>query len=82
MTNQEIANQLRRRASILADQGDNLYRVRAFRQAAMTVLALPQEVETYLSVHGAEGLARLPGIGRGLADKILQLCQGRPQVVA
>ena len=41
LTNQDIAKRLREHASELARTGDNLYRVRAFRSAAMAVLALP-----------------------------------------
>jgi len=73
MTNQEIANHLRSRASRLAHQGDNLYRIRAFRQAAMTVLALPEEVECFIAAKGCSALARLPGIGEGLARTIHEL---------
>lgn len=46
-TNHQIARRLRQQATALARGGDNLYRVRAFRQAAMTVMALPMELSAW-----------------------------------
>lgn len=69
-TNCEIARRLREQASELARGGDNLYRVRAFRQAAMTVLALPQELSAIVAADGQRALERLPGIGKSLAETI------------
>jgi DNA polymerase (family 10) len=69
-TNSEIARRLREVASELARGGDNLYRVRAFRQAAMTVLGLPEELSAIVTADGPRGLERLPGIGKSLAETI------------
>ncbi len=73
MTNAEIARELRTRAADLARAGDNLYRVRAFRQAAVAVLALPDPVAELVATAGPKALERLPGIGRSLADTIAGL---------
>jgi len=73
VTNAEIARELRTRAADLARAGDNLYRVRAFRQAAMAVLALPEPVSDLVATAGPKALERLPGIGRSLADTIAGL---------
>ena len=67
MTNEDIARRLRHHASELSRTGDNLYRVRAFRQAAMAVLTLPEPVERPRPLGGLE---RVPGIGRSLAGTI------------
>lgn len=75
MTNTDIARELRTRAADLARAGDNLYRVRAFRQAAMTVLALPQEAGALVAAGGPRALAGVPGIGRSLADTIAGLAR-------
>jgi holliday junction DNA helicase RuvA len=69
-TNLEIARKLRKHATELARGGDNLYRVRAFRQAAMAVLALPEEVSALVAADGRRALERLPGIGKSLAGTI------------
>ena len=73
MSNSEIARELRTRAADLARAGDNLYRVRAFRQAALAVLALPESISELVAIGGPKALARLPGIGRSLADTIAGL---------
>ncbi|HEX4606899.1 MAG TPA: helix-hairpin-helix domain-containing protein [Urbifossiella sp.] len=73
MTNDDIARELRTRATGMARAGDNLYRVRAFRQAAMAVLALPEPVSDLLAAAGPKALERVPGIGRSLADTIAGL---------
>jgi len=70
MTNQDIARKLQAHARQLAYAGDNLYRIRAFRQAAMAVLRLPQPAEMVLSRFGRKGLAQLAGIGLSTATAI------------
>jgi DNA polymerase/3'-5' exonuclease PolX len=70
LTNYQIAKRLRQQAMELARGGDNLYRVRAFRQAAMAVLALPDEVSVLLASQGRGALERLPGVGKSLAETI------------
>src|SRR5262245_57345756 len=76
MTNEEIARRLREHATELARGGDNLYRVRAFRQAAMAVLGLTDEVSALVSANGPKVLARVPGIGKSLADTIAGYLNG------
>jgi DNA polymerase (family 10) len=66
MTNEDIARRLRHHAAELSRAGDNLYRVRAFRQAAMAVLTLPEPVERL----DRSALERVPGIGHSLAGTI------------
>jgi DNA polymerase (family 10) len=73
MTNEEIARELRQHATNLARGGDNLYRVRAFRQAALAVLTLNEPVTEILSNGGRGALAQVPGIGRSLATTIDRL---------
>jgi DNA polymerase (family 10) len=77
-TNQEIARKLREHASDLARNGDNLYRVRAFRQAAMAVLALPREVAELVASGGGKALERLPGVGKSLAATIAGYVTANP----
>jgi DNA polymerase/3'-5' exonuclease PolX len=47
-----------------------MYRIRAYRQAAQTVLGLDRPVEAIVAETGRQGLRRLPGIGSSLAEKI------------
>ena len=82
MTNEEIARRLRQEASNRSRTGDTLYRVRALRQAAMAVLALPEPVEAILSRGGRRELRAVPGIGRGLARRIDELTRPAPNSAA
>ena len=70
LTNRQIALRLRKQAMELARGGTNLYRARAFRQAAMTVLGLPEELSVLVATKGERALERLPGVGESLAETI------------
>lgn len=73
LTNREISRKLRERARSLACAGDNLYRIRAFRAAALAVLALDEEVSDIVAGRGPRGLEAVPGIGKSLAETIASL---------
>ncbi len=70
MTNQEVARIFATMADILAIQGENPYRINAYRRAAENVAALGQPLET-LWREGA--LDTVPSIGETLAGKIDEL---------
>lgn len=73
MSNSDIAKRLRERAGELARGGDNLYRVRAFRQAAFAVMSLENDVRQMVSAGGPKALERVPGIGKSLSETIAQI---------
>ena len=90
-TNREISQKLRERATRLAQQRDNLYRVRAFRQAAMAVLGLPAPAAAVgragLTAAGvgpsiAATVARYAADGVWEADSGPATCRSRPTAVA
>jgi DNA polymerase/3'-5' exonuclease PolX len=70
LTNHQLAERLRERAHRLAQEGANVYRVRALRRAAMVILGLPYEAAQMATPQGRKMLTRLPGIGRGIARTI------------
>jgi DNA polymerase/3'-5' exonuclease PolX len=70
MDNLTIAQRLIGMAHELEGQRSNLYRVRAYRRAAETVLNLERPVEEIVAESGRRGLRDLPGIGSSLAEKI------------
>ena len=78
LTNQEIARKLREHATELARTQSNLYRVRAFRSAAMAVLGLTGEVADLVASGRARELERVPGIGKSLADTIAKYAANPP----
>jgi DNA polymerase (family 10) len=69
--NAEVAAMFDQAAELLEIQGENPFRVRAYRRAARVVEALPQSVRSMLST-GAD-LSKLPGIGKDLAGKIADI---------
>jgi DNA polymerase/3'-5' exonuclease PolX len=73
MDNPTIARELLRHARDLATDGDNLYRVRAYRQAAGLIQSLHRPVVDLLTVCGPRGLQSLPGVGPSLAKTIAEL---------
>ena len=71
--NIEIAGVLIELADLAEIDGDNPYRVRAYRDAARTVAHLEAPLHTW--VEAETDLTRLPGIGSEIADKIRELVQ-------
>jgi holliday junction DNA helicase RuvA len=78
LTNQEIARKLRDAATELARTNSNLYRVRAFRSAAIAVLGLRGEVAELVATGRTRELERVPGIGKSLADTITRFIRLAP----
>lgn len=69
--NSEIASAFHRLADLLEIEGANVFRVRAYRNAAQTIEGLPESVATMIA-HGVD-LSELPGIGKDLAGKITEM---------
>ena len=70
MDNATIARKLNDYATYLEGEDSNVYRVRAYRQAAATVLAQPRSLAAVVGEKGRAGLDELPGIGASLAYTI------------
>ncbi len=68
LSNTEIATQLDRLADLLEIQGENPFRVRAYRNAVRVISGHPQSIAE-LAATGHD-LSDLPGIGSGIAEKI------------
>ncbi len=66
MLNQEIAKIFNEIADLLEIKGDNPFRIRAYRRAALNIESLPKKIEDL----SKDELRRVPGIGADLADKI------------
>ena len=67
MDNHLIARKLMDYAHELETHRESLYRVRAYRRAAATILGLEQSLGEILAAAGRAGLEALPGIGAHLA---------------
>lgn len=66
MKNQEIARLFNEIADLLELKGENPFRIRAYRRAAMQIEGLPKDV----SGLSEDELTKIPGIGQDLAGKI------------
>jgi Holliday junction resolvasome RuvABC DNA-binding subunit len=71
--NTRCADRLREAADLLQGQGANPFRVSAYRKAADTVVALPDNLQFIVERDGLPGLEALPGIGRGIAAALLEM---------
>jgi DNA polymerase (family 10) len=70
MSNRELASQLTDYAHFLESSRASLYRVKAYRRAAETILGLVVSVEELLDIEGRNGIRELPGIGSHLSYTI------------
>jgi putative hydrolase len=77
LENDRIAECLEELADLLEDQGANMFRVRAYRNAAQSLRDSPRPVHEVLAAEGADGLIELPGIGHSLARSVERLCLTR-----
>lgn len=71
--NARFADLLREMAALLEAQGDNAFRVAAYRRAADTVAALSRSVRAIFQAEGVAGLDALPTIGPGIAAAIAEI---------
>src|SRR5574337_1342746 len=69
MRNLEIAKLFHEIADLLEIKDDNVFKIRAYRRAAMNLESLTEEIE---AVAARGGLAEIAGIGKDLAAKIQQ----------
>lgn len=75
--NKELAQALHKLAQLLEmepgkSSNSKLFRIRAYKKAALTIEGLKQDVADIYKNKGKKGLLELKGIGQGLADKIAQ----------
>jgi DNA polymerase (family 10) len=70
--NQQFSALFRDIASVLELQGDDPYRIRAYRRAAQTLASLSEPLRT-IARRGA--LETLPGIGKTLSREIQELLE-------
>jgi DNA uptake protein ComE-like DNA-binding protein len=70
ISNDEIAGVLDRIAELLEAQGENVHRVRAYRNAAITVRQAKGSLAKMVKQGNGEKITGLPGVGEGLAQVI------------
>jgi len=72
--NAEVARIFREIADLLEIQDANAFRIRAYRNAARTVEEL-SDAAARIAREDPARLTQLPGIGKGLAGKIAEICE-------
>jgi hypothetical protein len=72
-----FSDRLREMAALLEAQGDNPFRVAAYRRAAETIAAHPHSLRELYQREGLAGLDALPTIGPGIAAAIAEIVQTR-----
>jgi DNA polymerase (family 10) len=70
--NQQVSRLFQSMANLLASRRANPYRVRAYRRAAEAILSLEEDIA---DLKRREDLEQIPGIGRDLAEKILEFLE-------
>jgi DNA polymerase (family X) len=73
MTNEELARRFERLALLMEIRGDDKFRVRSYRNAAETLETWPSSVAEIAREEGQKGLQTLPGVGKAISGKIVEL---------
>lgn len=71
LSNPEIAHRLVAYAQMLQSQGENPFKVRAYRRAAATIKGLRESVDQL--ARSEADLTRFPGIGKGIAGAVREI---------
>ena len=75
MTNEELARRFERLALLMEIRGDDKFRVRSYRNAAETLETWPSSVADIARGEGQKGLQTLPGVGKAISGKIVELLE-------
>ena len=73
MTNEEIARRFERLATLMEIRGDDKFRVRSYRNAAEVIETWPAELRRVAEEEGLKGLQALPGVGKAISGKIVEM---------
>jgi len=75
MDNEEIARRFNRMASLMEVRGEDPFRLRSYRMAAEAIETWPTPVKEIAAADGAAGLQEIPGVGKAIAGKIIELLE-------
>ncbi len=73
MDNEEIARRFERLALLMQIRGDDPFRVRSYRNAAEIIETWPTPLRKIADEEGVKGLQTLPGVGKAISAKIVEL---------
>ena len=73
MDNESIARRFYRLAALMEIRGDDPFRLRSYRNAAEALETWPTPLKTIAKQEGVAGLQAIPGVGKAIAGKIIDL---------
>lgn len=73
MDNESIARRFYRLAALMDIRGDDPFRLRSYRNAAEAIETWPTPMKTIAAAEGIAGLQAIPGVGKAIASKIVEL---------
>jgi len=73
MDNETIARRFYRLAALMDIRGDDPFRLRSYRNAAEAIETWPTPLQKIAVEEGVAGLQAIPGVGKAIAGKIMEL---------
>jgi len=73
MDNEQIARRFRSMAALMEVRGEDTFRIRSYRMAAEAIEPWPVPVKQIDEKDSVAGLLEIPGVGKALAGKIVEL---------
>jgi DNA polymerase (family 10) len=75
MDNEAIAGRFYRLANLMEIRGDDHFRIRSYRNAAEVLETWPTPLKTIAAEDGVKGLQAIPGVGKAISGKIIELLE-------
>lgn len=73
MNNESIARRFYQLAALMEIRGDDPFRLRSYRNAAEAIETWPTPLKKIAEKEGVAGLQKIPGVGKAIAGKTLEL---------
>ena len=73
MNNAEIARRFHRLSALMEIRGDDPFRLRSYRNAAEAIEVWPTPLKEIAEKEGLAGLQEIPGVGKAIAGKVIDL---------
>lgn len=75
MTNEEIARRFHRLSALMEIRGDDPFRLRSYRNAAEAIEVWQTPLKDIAGKEGVAGLQTIPGVGKAIAGKVMDLLE-------
>lgn len=75
MDNEAIARRFYRLAALMEIRGDDPFRLRSYRNAAEAIEVWPTPLKVIAEKDGVAGLQEIPGVGKAIAGKVIDLLE-------